>query len=422
MSVKLRGRNFHYRFNFQGKTYHGVCVNCTTKKAAEFYEQRIRAEVENIRRQKTITALVENYKHEVLGSEPVVFDKAFALADSKPSRKKAQVEYGRTKSLYWEDFAAFMKATYPEAETLSSLTKRHCEAYVSFLVEHGRYTRPGNIASKTIREIISVCKRVCSTVAEDAGLLRNPWDNIISPQNNPTPREVFTEDELERISQALPSDPFCEVLFFIASMTALTEGDICTLKWSSVDWGNNTLNLSRRKTKVHMEIPMLPELADFLLKQPRTSEYVFPEHAALYTKGSTYVSYHVKKFLHSLGIITVVKPEGRRAISVKDLHSMRHVFCYFAVRAGIPLPIVQNIVGHLTPEMTRHYANHLSAQDKLDALKRMPNIISFQREVVDTPRRRLTSLVETISDDEIEELISAYERIKNSRQFAIVKS
>ena len=336
MTVTRRGRNFHYRFHFQGKSHSGVCVNCTTKQKAVEYENTLRAEIENIRKQKTVTALVENYKHELLGSEPLTFDKAFALAAKKPSRRKAQACYAYIKKVYWGDFSAFMEGEHPEIKDLASLTKRHCESYISFLVDNGRYTVRAPISSKTVREIAAVCRWVCAAVEEEAGLLRNPWQGVITPKNEPTPREVFTAEELERISRAMPSDPFCEVLFFVAGMTALTEGDICMLKWDNIREEDNMLKLFRRKTRVRLEIPMLPELADFLLKQPRTSEYVFPEHAALYTKGSTYVSYRVKKFLHSLGIVTVVKPEGRRAVSVKDLHSMRHVFCYFAVRAGIP--------------------------------------------------------------------------------------
>ena len=54
------------------------------------------------------------------------------------------------------------------------------------------------------------------------------------------------------------------------------------------------------------------------------------------------------------------KPEGRRAISVKNLHSMRHVFYYYAGQAEIPLSTVQSIIEHMTSEMTRHYMAHVS--------------------------------------------------------------
>ena len=42
------------------------------------------------------------------------------------------------------------------------------------------------------------------------------------------------------------------------------------------------------------------------------------------------------------------------------LHSMRHVFYYYARQAEIPLSTVQSIIEHMTSEMTRHYMAHVS--------------------------------------------------------------
>ena len=110
----------------------------------------------------------------------------------------------------------------------------------------------------------------------------------------------------------------------------------------------------RRKTGVDMALPILGELETFLREIPHRGEYVFPEHAERYLKDPTLVSYRVKRFLEKLGIRTPRQFKDRKAISTKDLHSMRHVFCYYAGQAGIPLATVQAIVGHMTPEMTKH--------------------------------------------------------------------
>ena len=64
----------------------------------------------------------------------------------------------------------------------------------------------------------------------------------------------------------------------------------------------------------------------------------------------------IKRFLEGLNIKTVKEFENRKAISIKDLHSMRHVFCYYAGQVGISLAVVQSIVGHMTQEMTKHYS------------------------------------------------------------------
>ena len=96
-----------------------------------------------------------------------------------------------------------------------------------------------------------------------------------------------------------------------------------------------------RKTGARVEIPIMPPLAELLrdnLALVSNSEYIFPEHAEMYLKNRTGVSYRVNKFLESVGIERTRVPKGRsRAISVKDLHSCRHTFCYLAGVNNIPI-------------------------------------------------------------------------------------
>ena len=40
------------------------------------------------------------------------------------------------------------------------------------------------------------------------------------------------------------------------------------------------------------------------------------------------------------------------------IHDLRHSFGVHAVQAGIPLPRIQKLLGHLTPAMTIRYAQH----------------------------------------------------------------
>ena len=112
----------------------------------------------------------------------------------------------------------------------------------------------------------------------------------------------------------------------------------------------------RRKTQADLAIPILSTLEHYLRSLPRESEYVFPLHAEMYLKDASLISYRIKRFLEGLNIRTVKEFENRKAISIKDLHSMRHVFCYYAGQVGISLAVVQSIVGHMTQEMTKHYS------------------------------------------------------------------
>jgi hypothetical protein len=64
---------------------------------------------------------------------------------------------------------------------------------------------------------------------------------------------------------------------------------------------------------------------------------------------------------------------------------LRHTFIYLAGWFGIPLPLVQSLIGHMTPEMTKMYMDHATDEAKRDAMKRMPNLLTGGRPMAVPP-------------------------------------
>ena len=89
-----------------------------------------------------------------------------------------------------------------------------------------------------------------------------------------------------------------------------------------------------RKTKAVVHIPIEEELANYLQGQYWESgqeEYILPEAARMYLNHQNVLNSRVLGYLHSLGIKTQREVPGRkRKQSVKDFHSLRHCFCYYA--------------------------------------------------------------------------------------------
>ena len=164
MSIKIRSKKFHYRFMVAGVSYSGICKGCeippgasareiaTFKKRAEHFEasERTRILRENeeqkeierdIRRNKTVIALVENYKYELTGGHPVLLDEAFDLAAQKPYRRIAQPRYAGLKKTYWQDFCAYIAHFYPDITEISHIQRLHCEAYVKYLTDNGHFRK-----------------------------------------------------------------------------------------------------------------------------------------------------------------------------------------------------------------------------------------------------------------------------------------
>ena len=73
----------------------------------------------------------------------------------------------------------------------------------------------------------------------------------------------------------------------------------------------------------------------------------------------------LRKLFTAAGITMNFLLGGRcRRSVVASFHSLRHTFVSLSANAGVPLPVVQSIVGHCSTAMTRHYYH-----ENLDALR-----------------------------------------------------
>lgn len=427
---KKQGGTWYYQFTKDGKMYTGRCEAAKNKREAEAYEKKILGTIKRASEQKTVKALVDNFRDVLTGGVRIPLDDAFELAEQKPRKRIPGAKKLALKRGVWQDFLAFMHGEYPETTNLADVEKKHAEAYISQLRKAGKYNKAiqyrrsvkgkkhdqtisyepkenETLSPRTINFYQVTCAEVFNLLKEDAGLQANPFSSILKMDITDETREAFTPEELKLIYDNL--DDFTRPLFMMAVWTGLREGDICTLMWSEVDLIHRLITRKTRKTGATVQIPIADQLYTMLTSTERTeSEYVFPKHAEMYLANSDGVSYRVKKFLEGLGIQTTRVPEGRtRAISVKDLHSCRHTFCYFAGIAGIPLPIVQSIVGHMSPEMTKHYMAHASIEDKRRAMDQLSFFTqdALPAAAVEPERAKLHELIDTLPIEKVREML-----------------
>ena len=430
------GGAWSYEFMAAGKRYFGICEGCTTKREAEAYEKRMRERQASFAEQKSVDRLMERRRQEITGRKGIPLADAFDLSLLKPHRRTTSDKTSLAKRGCWADFVAFMEEKYPEADDLAAVSPSMAEEYIGIIRASGRFRKAvvyqrgkqticrnvsGAPSARTATLYQTTCAEVFRLLARDAGIVENPFSMAKPPKQEET-REAFTEAELRLIYKNL--DDFTRPLFTVATLTALREGDICTLRWADVDFNDRLIRRTMNKTGRRVEIPIADELLAYLTEQHAhsgTGEYVFPEHATMYLKNQTGVSYRIKQFLEGLGIKTTRIPRGRsQAVSVKDLHSCRHTFCYYAGLKGIPLAVVQSIVGHMTPEMTKHYFAHATLADKRRGIAAMSSLLPGM--TADAPalpnveqeRVELRRLVDTMPIEEVKRILATLKPSINS--------
>ena len=197
-------------------------------------------------------------------------------------------------------------------------------------------------------------------------------------------------------------------LFLIGIYTGLRLGDCCRLDWSQINLAQEVIQIVPTKTRRHHQrmvtIPIHDALgaallanaecgvrgadncaspnsalgtersaltSHFTLRTPHLTGPVLPTIAQMYNRTRWQVSHELSRIFKAANITTSIKLDGRnRKTPEATFHSLRHTFVSFAANAGVPLHIVQSIVGHESTAMTRHYYH-----ENIDALKSAVNAI-----------------------------------------------
>ena len=390
--------SFYYDFIRKGKRYTGVCTGCKTRRDAEFFEKRMKDQVTAVSPDEKSTVEQVSFHKSALRriqqkNNKILLAGAYDLSLGKAHRRAAGEKTVSEKREMWLDFVAFMADKHPDVTDLAGVTESMAEEYLVILRSEGRYrktvtyqrkgktiTRPAvcRPSNRTANQYHDTCKEVFALLSKDMGMFENPFDSIDRLSKDAEVRDIFTDEELRLIHEK--ADPFLHTLFFVAENTGLREGDICTLQWDDIRFLPNGTGYIRRimnKTGKLVEIPLMPDLFAFLADkfndENRDQEFCFPEHAKMYLSNPSGVSSRIKDFLETdCGIKTTRTPNGRtHAVSVKDLHSMRHTFAHKLEQAGVPLTVIQQLVGHSSAAMTMHYSGHNTIEEKTAALSRL---------------------------------------------------
>jgi len=160
-------------------------------------------------------------------------------------------------------------------------------------------------------------------------------------------------------------------MILIALYTGMRANEIRSLEWDWINFNENEINLPARvvKNKKDRTVPMNPDIRTLLLKQKmksNQSKYVFPSP--------------VKKDCHIVdykrGFTKACKLAG---ISNLRFHDLRRTCGSRLGKAGVPIQVIQLILGHSDIRVTEKYvvSDKATVQEAIGLL-RITYFDSFQ--------------------------------------------
>lgn len=393
----------------------------TSKKAAEEKRQEIMAPLRTASREKALRAVTHQLDDTIREAQELgrpdtpglSLEDAWQVYEESVNRPDSGDRTLKGYATQWRQFVNWMKDVHPGTTMLADVGSDIAQEYARYLLSEVReiVTRKRRkrewqeekiikpaYTTNTYNKHIRVHELVFRVLSRQAGITVNPWTDISRKRENKASRRELTVEELNTICNKASGE--LQTLLLLGMYTGLRLGDCCTLRWSEVDLDRGIIlrvpSKTARRKNAPVHVPVHPTLFSFLSETPKRKrkDYVLPALAARYQQNDSYVAKDLRKHFIDCGIRVHVdgsgKGTGKRAVVEVGFHSLRHSFVSLCRQANAPLAVVESIVGHSNPAMTRHYTHvgELAASQAVAALPTIGKEKGQQGKIALTPSGR----------------------------------
>ena len=277
-------------------------------------------------------------------------------------------------------------------KALTNLRAADIQSYYNALTSSGK--SPSNI-----RMINKALKASLNEALKQNYIVKNYCDSITLPKVSKSEDiVVFTKEEQKDLILYLNRHKL-KMLIVMALGTGLRQGELLALKWSDIDFANNTVSVSKsiklvyivdkdgnRKSSILEQTPktkssirtipvpsnIIDELKLYKKEQEKKSEselykdndIIFADDTGNYL-DSRYLSKRYTKLLKEA------------EIDYKKFHSLRHTYATRLFEAGIPIKTVQVLMGHSDIKTTMNIYTHVMPEEKTKAVEKLNSLFEF---------------------------------------------
>ena len=244
--------------------------------------------------------------------------------------------------------------------------------------------RKGKLSHSTITGIYTTMHQVFKSAYLKDVIERNPMDKVQKPRQTKEKLkdkavEAYTNEEIKQIIRCLQSEKLkWRAYVMLAIDSGGRRGEICGLKWKSVDFKKGTITIENNllytkakgiyettpKSGKAREIDVSPEVLT-LLKYLRDeqaesglSQYVFTENNSAEPMHPQTPTRYFERFGNKYGIEHF------------HPHKLRHSFASIAITNGADIASVSEKLGHANKKITLQMYTHADAE----SIKRAGNI------------------------------------------------
>jgi len=237
---------------------------------------------------------------------------------------------------------------------LDQITVAEIEEYKTNRLQAG-------LAGATVNRGLSLLKHLFNIAIRKGYLDKNPVKDVkFCREASWRHKYILSGPEIQKLLEA--AAPHLRPILIVAFGTGLRKGDILNLRWDNLDFDSHLIHLMMQKTEEPIEIPMLPIVEDTLqrLKAEREATMGAGDTLFPFVFMSTRRGRRSNEYSQFVDIKTSFHAALRRA----DLdgrgyrfHDIRRTFASMLSNSGVPLLIIQRLLGHRSVKTTERYLN-----------------------------------------------------------------
>jgi integrase len=412
-----RGKKFYARWVVDGQVFTRATGTGNEKAAKDKLKEftavhRLGNEVDIL---EGVAAKISGRKNEIKQIEDsksvTLIKDAWQFFLEQPNRPDSGEQTLSNYQARFEMFVKWIEKEYPNIQELRQVTKEHSSKYISKL--------QGTVSASTFNRHLNALSLVWRVLAEPAKLTLNPWAAITKKKFVAHSRRELTIDELHKIISASSGE--MRLLIALGIYTGLRLRDCACLAWSSIDLHRQIISVipskTARRNQKRVIIPIHRDLQKMLLEIPGNERkgFLLPAIEFRYHQFDGAVSKDVAKLFESVKIETHATIDGtKRKRPDCGFHSLRHTFVSLCAASGVSQSVVQSLVGHDSPSMTKHYT-HIGLTTAQNAIKTLPSLTEAENDeskVVEESQAEFDKMTESLPKLTDELLIKLADKIK----------
>jgi integrase len=249
---------------------------------------------------------------------------------------------------------------------LRHLRAEHLERLYATLLESGRANGRGGLDTKTVLEVHMVLRRALSDAIRRGIITRNPAEIAHAPKRRPLASAEVRAWNAQQLSTFLEFSAGHSLFaaFWLSANTGLRRGELLGLRWGDLDLESRRLSVNRALISVGYELyesrGKTRTARRSIDLDGHTVELLLSIRNAT-TDDESYIFSHddgtpIHPQVMSDAFKKLVMRSGLPRIR---LHDLRHTHATLLLKAGVPIKVVSERLGHSTPAFTTATYQHV---------------------------------------------------------------